>query len=362
GRLINIGSGCPSTDRSDGVGMPTDGAPKRHKKNQRAIGLVQCGKCPLSDLLREAERMDVGGIVIANTNECGRPTKEFLESATNTRVPVAFIASKAAGEIQTMLEQIIALQSAAQPQRPEDTGRHDAFIYLSIHDSGLDHEKHVVGRILASTHILLAMMAGISLAVYLSLACSFGSLRYIPRELAPGIFGARAEPVDKEVLEKLPLVPVEWDVPRGSDEEARCETPTADLGPAHRSLLRQLAGIIARSGDSSYSFRDEQRCAICLDHYVHNESLRLLPCKHAFHRRCIDAWLLSDDITAHCPICKSDITEGLELLDKHGYGDVLDLMQGNSCNARCPPVKTTSALPVYVYEAICDRISQYYRE
>ncbi|KAJ1742334.1 hypothetical protein LPJ55_002684 [Coemansia sp. RSA 990] len=295
-------------------------------------------------MIQEAERIGVDGIVIGNTNECGRPTKELLESATNARVPVAFVASEVVSEIETMQEQV-----ALEPHS-EDV-RHDAFIYLSIYNGQPDHESHVVNHILASTHILLATMVVLALLIYLSLACSVGSLRYIPREIAPDIFGTRAEPLDKGTLEQLPLIPVKWNVNGlgDDDEEARCESPsTIDLGQTRKALLQQLAGIIVRSGDGSYLFTEEKECAICLDSYVFNDSLRLLPCKHAFHRKCIDAWLLSESMTVHCPVCKSSITDGLRLLDKHGYSDVLNLLRGDSCVAGhcCLSVSRASLKPL----------------
>ena len=44
-------------------------------------------------------------------------------------------------------------------------------------------------------------------------------------------------------------------------------------------------------------------CSICLDAYVNNEMLVVLPCHHLFHHDCILAWLL---IRSECPICKAD--------------------------------------------------------
>ena len=42
-------------------------------------------------------------------------------------------------------------------------------------------------------------------------------------------------------------------------------------------------------------------CAICLADYEDGEQVRVLPCRHAFHRACIDTWLARNNA---CPYCK----------------------------------------------------------
>uniref|UniRef100_A0A8D2Q6U8 RING-type domain-containing protein n=1 Tax=Varanus komodoensis TaxID=61221 RepID=A0A8D2Q6U8_VARKO len=45
---------------------------------------------------------------------------------------------------------------------------------------------------------------------------------------------------------------------------------------------------------------DEETCAVCLETYKPREVVRILTCRHVFHRRCIDYWLLQRGI---CPLC-----------------------------------------------------------
>uniref|UniRef100_A0A8D2IRU0 E3 ubiquitin-protein ligase ZNRF3 n=1 Tax=Varanus komodoensis TaxID=61221 RepID=A0A8D2IRU0_VARKO len=47
-------------------------------------------------------------------------------------------------------------------------------------------------------------------------------------------------------------------------------------------------------------------CAICLEKYIDGEELRVIPCTHRFHRRCVDPWLLQHHT---CPHCRHNIIE-----------------------------------------------------
>lgn len=52
-------------------------------------------------------------------------------------------------------------------------------------------------------------------------------------------------------------------------------------------------------------------CVICFDDFKEGEKLRVLRCGHAYHRKCIDRWLLgtltlTEANTTQCPLCKRD--------------------------------------------------------
>ncbi|KAG8232113.1 hypothetical protein J437_LFUL011656 [Ladona fulva] len=49
---------------------------------------------------------------------------------------------------------------------------------------------------------------------------------------------------------------------------------------------------------------DGECCAVCIEPYKISDVIRILPCKHEFHKSCIDPWLLEHRT---CPMCKMDI-------------------------------------------------------
>lgn len=51
-----------------------------------------------------------------------------------------------------------------------------------------------------------------------------------------------------------------------------------------------------------------ERCAICVEDFKDGDTLRVLPCEHAFHKACIDEWLINH--SALCPLCKFEVPRG----------------------------------------------------
>lgn len=52
----------------------------------------------------------------------------------------------------------------------------------------------------------------------------------------------------------------------------------------------------------------EPSCIVCFDDFQVGEQVRVLPCGHRFHVRCIDPWLL---LRAECPVCHKSIRVGV---------------------------------------------------
>uniref|UniRef100_A0A674J080 RING-type domain-containing protein n=1 Tax=Terrapene triunguis TaxID=2587831 RepID=A0A674J080_9SAUR len=48
------------------------------------------------------------------------------------------------------------------------------------------------------------------------------------------------------------------------------------------------------------------RCVVCFSDFEARQLLRVLPCNHEFHAKCVDKWLKANRT---CPICRADASE-----------------------------------------------------
>ncbi|CAN6270736.1 unnamed protein product [Urochloa humidicola] len=73
------------------------------------------------------------------------------------------------------------------------------------------------------------------------------------------------------------------------------------------SYISKMLCIKARSeamqaGDNGGGVCPADECRVCLSRIRASEASRRLPCRHVFHRDCVDRWLVSCKRT--CPLCR----------------------------------------------------------
>lgn len=76
------------------------------------------------------------------------------------------------------------------------------------------------------------------------------------------------------------------------------------------------------------AFSSEESCAVCLGDFEEGDVLRRLPCKHSFHRACVDKWLKQNKV---CPLCIQDV----EVLSQQQAEQPETQMRGPSAAASC---------------------------
>ncbi|XP_029453364.1 RING finger protein 150 isoform X2 [Rhinatrema bivittatum] len=79
------------------------------------------------------------------------------------------------------------------------------------------------------------------------------------------------------------------------------------LGDAAKKAISKLQVRTIKKGDKETE-PDYDNCAVCIEGYKPNDVVRILPCRHLFHKACVDPWLL-DHRT--CPMCKMNILKAL---------------------------------------------------
>ncbi|XP_034747933.1 RING finger protein 150a [Etheostoma cragini] len=79
------------------------------------------------------------------------------------------------------------------------------------------------------------------------------------------------------------------------------------LGDAAKKAISKLQLRTIRKGDKETE-SDFDNCAVCIEGYKPNDVVRILPCRHVFHKHCVDPWL-QDHRT--CPMCKMNILKAL---------------------------------------------------
>jgi hypothetical protein len=90
------------------------------------------------------------------------------------------------------------------------------------------------------------------------------------------------------------------DVEKGHAEGA-AQTWSLAQSQLNIKALQMEMNQVNRDGEEKFrSVFEEQECPICTQPFIQDEDVRVLPCRHIHHKRCIDPWLLG--FSGTCPV------------------------------------------------------------
>jgi len=78
--------------------------------------------------------------------------------------------------------------------------------------------------------------------------------------------------------------------------------PLQPRGASAHTIDSATSTLLYQAGQSGSK---DEVCSICCDVFQDRDCVRQLPCKHQYHKACVDRWL---SLNPTCPLCKDDIT------------------------------------------------------
>ncbi|CAL4059783.1 unnamed protein product, partial [Meganyctiphanes norvegica] len=108
---------------------------------------------------------------------------------------------------------------------------------------------------------------------------------------------------------------------------------------AAKKALSKIPVKHLKPGDKEVVSENEC-CAVCIESYQVSDNLRVLPCKHQFHKVCVDPWLLEHRT---CPMCKMDILKYYGFVLSGSEESIVQIDVSEEAPAR--EVEATPAIP-----------------
>lgn len=90
-----------------------------------------------------------------------------------------------------------------------------------------------------------------------------------------------------------------------ADLLGQTKPPTASKEDIDNSGLEIIKPeqLVAREKEGRVASNCIERCLICLDEYDPEDDIRVMTCRHAFHKSCVDKWLHTG--RNNCPACRT---------------------------------------------------------
>lgn len=242
GILVHVRS---SDGDMTGCHMPLKPSHGRTFPREPWIALVKRGGCVFENKVNNAVAMNASGIIVYNDRESNNLDKMKLSKSPQSRNMSAVFTYKWKGEeLARLLDngtRIIAkITIASHCNRPYTNINRTSVLFVSI-------------------SFIVLMIISLAWLIFYYVQ----RFRYIH---AKDRLSRRLCSAAKKALSKIPTKHI-----KGEDKEI--------------------------SGDG-------ECCAICIEFYKTSDVVRILPCKHEYHKSCIDPWLLEHRT---CPMCKMDI-------------------------------------------------------
>ena len=87
-------------------------------------------------------------------------------------------------------------------------------------------------------------------------------------------------------------------------------TGLSTFSPVKINLDKENYDTMIKDLEFNETFADTS-CAICQEDFKNKENLKITPCEHIFHPKCISTWLEKECTRPTCPSCRHDCREKL---------------------------------------------------
>ena len=88
-------------------------------------------------------------------------------------------------------------------------------------------------------------------------------------------------------------------------------TGLSTFSPVKINLDKENYDTMIKDLEFNEKFADTS-CAICQEDFKNKEDLKITPCEHIFHPKCISTWLEKECTRPTCPSCRHDCREKLD--------------------------------------------------